>query len=148
MQDDAFGLGFLDFFERRRHLVRRFSRQTMSTSRAPRRRAESEMSTISCVATAATFSCRGLCVFHSRDVLLQHFARGRTRHVHGHIAAADHDHFLADGEPVAQVGVEQEIDALVHAVQIDARNRKVAAAVRAHGDHHRIEALARANPRS
>ena len=74
-------------------------------------------------------------------MLPNHFASRRTRHVHGHIAAADHNDFLADGELVAQIHVEQKIDALVNPVKINARNRKIAAAMRAHGDQHRIEAL-------
>ncbi len=74
-------------------------------------------------------------------MLADHFARRRTRHVHGDVAAADHNHLLADGELVAEIHVEQEIDAFVNAVQVHAGNGEIAAAMRAHGDQDRVEAL-------
>ena len=106
------------------------------------RNAESEMSTISWVATAVTFSAEGSSVFDSGSVLPDDFARRGTGHVHGHVAAADHEHFLADGELVAEIHVEQEVDAFVNAVEIDAGNGEIAAAMRAHRDQHRVESLA------
>ena len=69
----------------------------------------------------ASFSARAR-VLDAAGMLAQHLAGGGARHVHGHVAAADDDHFLADGEPVAEIHVEQEIDALVNAVEIDAGN--------------------------
>ena len=74
-------------------------------------------------------------------MLLQNFARRGTGHIHGDIAAADHHYFLADREAVAEVGIQQKVDAFVHAVQVDAGNGEVPAAMRADGEHHRVEAL-------
>ena len=74
-------------------------------------------------------------------MLLQHFAGSGARDVHRDVAAADHDHFLADGEAVAEVRVEQEIDPLVDAVEVHAGDGKIAAAVRAHRDHDGVETL-------
>ncbi len=101
------------------------------------------MSTISLVATALTFSCEGSRSSTPADMLVDDFASRGTRHVHGDVAAADHDDFLADGELVAEIHVEQKIDAFVDAVEIDAGNGEVAAAMRADGDQHRVEALRR-----
>src|ERR1039457_4314432 len=69
------------------------------------------------------------------------FAGRRTRNVHGHVAAADHNHFLADGELVAEVHVKQEIDAFVNAVEVNSWDGEIAAAMRSHGDEYSIEAL-------
>ena len=81
-------------------------------------------------------------VLNAAGMLPHDFACGRACHVHGHVAAANHNNFLADGEVVAEIHVEQEIDALVDAVEVDAGNAEIAAAVRAHGDQHGIESLA------
>ena len=106
------------------------------------RSAESEMSTISLVATAETFSVGRLQILHAGSMLLDHFARRRAGHVHGDVAAADHDDFFADGELVAQIHVKQKVDALVHAVEIDAGNAEITAAMCAHRDQHGVESLA------
>ena len=74
-------------------------------------------------------------------MLPDHFPSRRTGHVHRHIAAANHNYLLADGELIAEIHVEQEIDPLVDAIQVNAGDGEVAAAVRAHGDQHRVEAL-------
>ena len=74
-------------------------------------------------------------------MLLDNLAGRGASHVHGDVAAADHDDFLADGELVSEIHVEQEVDALVHAVEIDAGNTEIAAAMRADGDQHRVESL-------
>src|ERR1035441_6144343 len=75
-------------------------------------------------------------------MLAQHLAGSRARDVHGDIAAADNDDFLPDGELVAEIDVEQELDAAMHAIEIDARDREVAAAMCANCDQDRVEALA------
>ena len=75
-------------------------------------------------------------------MLAQHFTGRGASHIHGNIAAADHQYFLADGEPVTEIDVEQKIDALIDAIKIYARNGEIAAAVRTHGDQHRIEVAA------
>ena len=67
-------------------------------------------------------------------MLADDFASCGTRHVHGDIAAADHDDFLADGELVSEIYVEQKVDALVNAIQVNSRNGEIAAAMRTHGD--------------
>ena len=74
-------------------------------------------------------------------MLPQHFARGGSGHIHGDIAAPDDQHFLADGELVAKIDVQQELDAAMHAIEIDARYRQVAAAMRTDRDQHGIKAL-------
>ena len=76
---------------------------------------------------------------------MKHLARGGPSHVHGDVAAADDHYFLADRELVPEVDVEQEIDALVDAIEIDAGNAEVAAAMRADGDQYRVEALRRSS---
>ena len=74
-------------------------------------------------------------------MLANYFAGRGARHIHSHVSAADHDNFLANGELISQIHVQQKINALVHTIQIDARNGKVPAAVRAHGDQHGVKAL-------
>ena len=74
-------------------------------------------------------------------MLFDDLARCRPSHVHGDVAAADHDHFLADGELVAKVDVEQEVNSLMHSVKVDAGDTEVATAMRADGHQHRVEAL-------
>ena len=64
---------------------------------------------------------RRLEVFHAGGMLADHLARCGAGHIHGHVAAADHKDLLADGELVAEIHIEQKIDALVDAVEIDAR---------------------------
>jgi hypothetical protein len=75
-------------------------------------------------------------------MLAQHFAGRGAGHVHGHVAAADHQDLFSDGEAVAEIDVEQKVDALVNAVQVYAGDGEIAAAVRAHGDQHRVEVTA------
>ncbi len=82
-------------------------------------------------------------MLYAGRMLAQHFARSGASHVHGHIAAADDQHFLPDGELVAEIDVEQKIDALVHAIEVHAGNGEVAAAMCADRQQHRIEALRR-----
>ena len=100
------------------------------------------MSTISRVATADDVFSGRLGILDATGMLLHHFASGGASHVHGDIAAADHNDFLADGELVSEIYVEQEIDAFVNAIEIDSRDAEIAAAVRADGDQHRVESLA------
>ena len=100
------------------------------------------MSTISSRGDGGHVFRGGLGILHAAGVLAYYFARGRAGHVHGHVAAADHDHFLADGEFVAEVDVEQKVDAFVHAIEIDTGDAEIAAAMRSHGDKHGVEALA------
>ena len=74
-------------------------------------------------------------------MLPQHFTRGRAGDVHGDVAAADDQDFLADRELVAKIDVEQKLDAAMHAIEVNARDGKLAAAMRAYRDQHGIEAL-------
>ena len=140
MHDDAFLFGLFDLFQRRRHFFAAFQADDVHFARAHAQRGERDVHHFLGGNRGDVFVGR-LEIFHAAGMLLDDFARCRASHVHGDVAAADHDHFLADGELVAEIHVEQEIDALVHAVEIDAGNGQVAAAVRAHGDQHRIESL-------
>ena len=74
-------------------------------------------------------------------MLAQNFTRRGPGHVHGNIAAANDNYFLTNRELVAQIHVEQEIDAFVNSVQINSGNGQVAAAMRAHRDQHRVKTL-------
>src|SRR5664280_2689446 len=82
-----------------------------------------------------------MCI-RDRIMLAQHLARSRARDVHGDVAAADDDDSLPDGELVAEIDVEQELDAAMHAIEINSRDREVAAAMCANCDQDGIEALA------
>jgi hypothetical protein len=138
MDDDALFFRLFNLFQRGRHLAR-FSRQTRCTSCAPSRKAESETSIISRAATASMLPCEGSKFSTPPGMLAQHFAGRGPGHIHGHVAAADDENLLADGEPVAEIHIEQKIDALVDAVQIHAGNGEVAAAVRANRNQNGIE---------
>src|SRR5579864_6279427 len=74
-------------------------------------------------------------------MLLDDLARRRSSHIHGNVAAADNNDFLADGELVAKVYVEQEIDALMHAVEINAGDAQIAASMCSHCDQDGVESL-------
>ena len=138
----AFGFGFFDFFQRRRHFLALFQADQVHFARAHAQRGERDIHHFFGGDGGHVSSGGRLRSSTPAGVLPDHFARRRTRHVHGHVAAADHNHFLADGELVAEVHVQQEIDALVDAIQINPRNGEIAAAMRAHGDQHGVEALA------
>ena len=141
MQDDAFGLGLFDFFERRRHLLALLQADDVYFLRAHAQRGERDVDHF--------FGGDGGHIFFGGrrlprsppDMLAQDFARGRARHVHGDVAAADDEHVPADGELVSEIDVEQEIDAAVYAIQIHAGNGEVAAAVRADGQQNGVESL-------
>ena len=75
-------------------------------------------------------------------MLLHNLSCGRASHVHGDIPAADHYDFLADGELVSKIYVQQKIDAFVNPVEIDSGNAQIAAAMCADGDQYRVKALA------
>src|SRR5207248_690765 len=80
-------------------------------------------------------------IFYTCDVLLDDFARRRSRHIHRNIAAANHHHFFADSELVPKIHIQQEVDAFVDSVEIDSRNAEVAAAMRSNRDKHCVETL-------
>ncbi len=80
-------------------------------------------------------------LFGLHFVLPHDFTCSRAGHVHGHVAAANDDNLLADGELVSQVYVQEKIDSFVHAIQIDTGNGKIAAAVGAHRNQHSIKSL-------
>src|SRR5579872_1332713 len=80
-------------------------------------------------------------VFDPRDMLADDFAGSRARNIHSDVTAADHDYFLPDGELVAQVDVEQEVDAFINAIKIDAGDGEITAAMRTDGEQNRIEAV-------
>ena len=64
--------------------------------------------------------------------------------VEGHEAAADHHHPAAEVHPVAAVHVEEVVDGLHDAVELDARDLQVAALRDADGEEDGLEAVARA----
>ena len=72
-------------------------------------------------------------------MLAQHLAGRGPGHIHGYVAAADDENLLADGEGVAEIHIEQKVDALVDAVEIDAGNGEIAAAMSANCDQDGIE---------
>src|SRR5581483_9567181 len=74
-------------------------------------------------------------------VLPDDLACSRAGHVHGHIAPANDNDFFADGEFVPQVYIEEKIDSFVHSVEVNSRNREIAAAVSAHRNQDSIETL-------
>ena len=74
-------------------------------------------------------------------MLFENFPRRRTRHIHRHVAAADHHNLLTDVEPVTQIGVQQEINTFMDTVQIDSGNGKIPAPMRPDRQNHRIETL-------
>jgi len=88
MHDDAFGFGFFNLFQRRRHLFALFQADEMHFLRA-RRRADSDTSTISLVATALTFSADGSRSSTPPTCCPDHLASRGPRHIHSHVAAAD-----------------------------------------------------------
>src|SRR5476649_208909 len=140
MQDDAFDLGFLDFLQGRRHLLPVFEADNSHFARPHAQRRKRDVHHFMARHGRDIALARHL-AFSSPGMLLQHFASGRARHVHGDIAAANDDDFFSDVEPVPEIGVEQEIDSFVNAVQIHSRYGKIAAAVGANRDHDRIESL-------
>ena len=75
-------------------------------------------------------------------MLLHDFASRRPGHVHGDVAASDDNDLLADGELVTEVYVEQEVDALVHTVEVDAGNTEIAAAMSSYSDEDSVESVA------
>jgi len=118
MDDDAFFFSFFNFFSAA-GISARFSRHTRCTSCAPSRKAERETSIISRAATASMLPCDGS-KFSTRpraDAEL-HVQRS-GQHPWPHCRRRSPVPFT-DGEPIAQVDVEQEIDALVDSVQIHA----------------------------
>ena len=139
MHDDAFGFGLFDLFQRGGHfmtLLKAYQADFASAHAQCRQRDVHHL-----------VRSDGLRVFFRgshlarRVMLAQHLTRGRSRDVHGDVAAADDQHLLADGELVAEIDVEQKLDAAMHAIEIDTRYRQVTAAVCADRDQHRVEAL-------
>ena len=64
-------------------------------------------------------------------MLAHYFARRRASHVHSDVAAPDNDDFLPDGELVAEIDVEQELDAAMHAVEVNTGDGEIPATVSA-----------------
>ena len=68
-------------------------------------------------------------------------AHGRAGHVHGHVAAADHDNLFADGRTHAGADLAQEVDAAPDALELLARDAERGALLRADGEIEGLEAL-------
>ncbi len=69
------------------------------------------------------------------------FTHGGTRHVDRHVASANDDDLLADGEAIAKIDVEKKIDPLHDSVQLVPRKVEVAAAVQSKREQHSFVAL-------
>jgi hypothetical protein len=76
------------------------------------------------------------------DLRRRHGPQRGPGDVDGHVAAPDHDHPLTQVQPVAQVRVEQEVDAVDHSVQVFPRQVELSTLVRADGQERGTEALA------
>ena len=74
-------------------------------------------------------------------MLADNLASRRTRYIHSHVTPADDDDFFSDRELISEIYVEQEINALINAIQINSGDGEVAAAVCAHRDQHCVESL-------
>src|SRR5579859_1613474 len=55
-------------------------------------------------------------VFDTAGMLTEHLASSGAGNIHGHVAATDHEDFFADSELVAQIHIEQKIDAFIDTV--------------------------------
>ncbi len=104
----------------------RDSSETSSTWRAPRR---SAVRAASMNALSYPHACSRLlgATGQRAQVLRGRVAQRRPGHVDRHVPAPDDDHPLAERHAVPQVGVQQELDAVDHAVEILARDVQVAA---------------------
>ena len=79
------------------------------------------------------------------DVLVAADAQRRARRIERDEAAADDDDAAAEIHPVAAVDVQQVVDGLDDAVELDAGHLQIAAARHADREEHRLEAVARAD---
>ena len=73
-----------------------------------------------------------------RDVF-RTVTEARARAVHGRVATADHDHVVAHGELLAEVGDLHEVDAVLHPVELVAGDVEDDRVHRARRDRDRIE---------
>ena len=108
---DAFFFSLDDFFEGGRHLFAALQADKIHFARAHAQRRERDVDHLFRGDRGDVFGGR-LGVLDAAGMLLDDFARSGAGHIHGDVAAANHNHFLADGELVAQIHVEQKIDAL------------------------------------
>src|SRR5579859_4596902 len=137
VDDHTFGFSFFHFFQRGRNFVAPLDAHNVNFTCTQAQRGKRYVHHL-----MGSYRTDVLGPFFCRDfVLADHFTRGRTGDVHGHVTAADHNNFFADGELIAQVHVQQKINAFIDAIQIDAGNGKIATAMRAHRDEHGIKAL-------
>ena len=97
---DAFLFGFLNFFESGRHLVARLKTHQVYFPCAHAQSRKRNVDHLFCGDCGHVLR-RRLVILHSARMLTHYFARGRAGYVHGHVAATNHDHFLADREFVA-----------------------------------------------
>src|SRR5579859_191731 len=137
VDDHTFGFSFFHFFQRGRNFVAPLDAHNVNFTCTQAQRGKRYVHHL-----MGSYRTDVLGPFFSWNLVLpDYFTSSGAGHVHGHIATADDNHFLADGEFVAQVHVQKKINAFMDAIQIDAGNRQVAAAMRAYGDEHGIEAL-------
>ena len=115
----------------------KLSSETTVTSVAPPRsaaRAESSASFSAGVGLGADSERR-------RQLGLAADAQRRASGVERDEAAADHDHATAEIDAVAAIDVEEVVDRLDDAVELDAGNLQIASARHADRQEHRLESL-------
>jgi len=74
-------------------------------------------------------------------MLAQNFAGGGAGNVHGDVAAADDEDVATNGELVSEIDVEEEIDTAMNAIEVNAGDGEIAAAVGADGQKNGVESL-------
>ena len=138
---DSLFFGFDDFFQSGGHLIARLQADQVHFARAHAQRGKRNVDHLLSRDGGDIFVGR-LEIFDAFGVLLDDFTRRGAGNIHGDVSTADHDDFLADGELVSEVHIQQKVDALVNAVEINSGNAEIAAAMSADGEEHGIEALA------
>ena len=97
--------GFLNFFESGRHFFAPFQADQIYFACAHAQRGKGNVNHLPGSDCRDVFRGR-LGILHTPRMLAHYFTRRGAGHIHGHVAAANDDHFLANGEFVAKVYVE------------------------------------------
>ena len=105
MQNDPFFLSFGDLFVGCRHFGTVFKTDQMYLTGSETKCGQGDVHHL-LAGDRVDVLLKGFLFLNSGGMLAQHFSRCRTGHIHGDIAAADHNHFLADGELIAKIDVE------------------------------------------
>ena len=97
MDDDAFFFGLFNLLERGGHLLAVLEADQVHFLRAQPQGGERNVHHFA-GGHRIHASLRWLEAFHAARMLAQHLARRGPGHIHGHVAAADDENLLADGE--------------------------------------------------